>query len=72
MGLATGWPIGQPVANPSEISLEQQTDSHTSLLNANEPPGDFSSRFIFTMSIFNMSISRRSGRSGSPPIHQAD
>ena len=24
--LAKGWPIGQPVANPSEISLEQQTD----------------------------------------------
>ncbi len=28
--LATGWPIGQPVANPSEIFLEQQTDSQTS------------------------------------------
>jgi len=28
--LAMGWPIGQPVANPSEISLEQQTDSQTS------------------------------------------
>ena len=28
--LATGWPIGQPVANPSAISLEQLTDSQTS------------------------------------------
>jgi hypothetical protein len=28
--LAKGWPIGQPVANPSEISLKQQTDSPTS------------------------------------------
>ena len=24
--LATGWPIGQPVASPSEISFEQQTE----------------------------------------------
>ena len=28
--LATDWPIGQPVVNPSEISREQQTDSQTS------------------------------------------
>jgi hypothetical protein len=28
--LATGWPTGQPVANSSAISLEQQTDSQTS------------------------------------------
>ena len=32
--LATGWPIGQPVANPAEISIEQQTDSQTSKSSA--------------------------------------
>jgi hypothetical protein len=65
------------MANLSEISLEQQTDSQASKPNVaviehERTDWRFLKQIRFHRTHFTWSISRRSGRSGSPSTHQAD